>query len=393
VSVTPCRDPGTTSRMIPHQPGACRAARGLRTGGGSSIPRATHGTAGRWTRIATGLGLALLAAGCAVAPGEIVRHLDGSYLQLESGGVAARSGAGRCARIEALAPADRAIAYEIWGGECAPTDPARVAQRNAPDLWTRVRAGFALPAPDLPAVRAQMNWFVRNPDYLDRTVRRARPYLYHIVERVEARGLPSEIALLPVIESAFQPFARSPAEAVGLWQFIPATGRRFGLLQVGSYDGRKDVFASTDAALDYLASLHQQFKGDWLLALAAYNWGEGNVARSVQESARLGRPASFWNLSLPEETRTYVPRLLALARVVGKPEAYGLQLAGIPNSPYLTRVPIDRPIDLKSAAEIAGIPLDDLRHLNPASPALVAPPHLVLPIHRANAFLARFRDA
>ena len=263
------------------------------------------------------------------------------------------------------------------------------------DVWARLRAGFSLPEVDNPAVSSEVDWFARNQGFLERTTTRARPYLFHIVEQVEGRGLPSELALLPVVESAFQPFAYSPARAAGIWQFIPETGRRFGLRQTWWYDGRRDVLASTQAALDYLTSLHEQFNGDWLLAVAAYNCGEGAVARAVQENERRGLPTDFWNLSLPEETRGYVPRLLALARVARDPEAYGLRLSPIPNQPYITQVHIAGPVDLKVAADVAQIPLADLRHLNPGHSRWATDPdgphHLVLPIEKADAFSQRLQ--
>jgi membrane-bound lytic murein transglycosylase D len=270
---------------------------------------------------------------------------------------------------------------------------SRTYRGRGGDIWDRIRAGFQLQVPDNPAVQGEVDWFGRNQGFLDRTAQRAHPYLYHIVEQVEARGVPLEIALLPVVESAFQPFAYSPARAAGIWQFIPDTGRRFGLRQTWWYDGRRDVIESTQAALDYLTTLNQQFSGDWLLAVAAYNCGEGNVARAIQENERQGRPTDFWNLSLPEETRGYVPRLLALARVVSDPGAYGVRLAHIPNEPYITRVAMEGPIDLQVAAEAAGMPLADVRHLNAGHSRWATDPegphHLVLPIDKTRTFLAQ----
>ena len=268
--------------------------------------------------------------------------------------------------------------------------------KDSPDLWARIRSGFSMPSPEQPAIDAEIDRYVRNPSFLDRTAQRARPYLHYIVEQVESRGVPSEIALLPIVESAFQPFAYSPARASGIWQFIPETGRRFGLRQNWWYDGRRDILASTRAALDYLTALRDQFGGDWQLAVAAYNCGEGAVARAVQENQRAGLPTDFWNLSLPEETRSYVPRLLGLARVVASPRAYGVQLAAIPNEPYLTRVGLQGPVDLNVAASAAGIPLADLRHLNPGFSRWATDPdgphHLVLPIHKADSFSARLSE-
>jgi membrane-bound lytic murein transglycosylase D len=272
----------------------------------------------------------------------------------------------------------------------------RASQGGPKDVWSRVRGGFQLGGITHPTIATEVDWFARNQGFLDRTSERARPYLFHIIEEVEARGMPSELALLPIIESAFQPFAYSPARAAGIWQFIPETGRRFGLKQTWWYDGRRDVVASTDAALRYLETLHDQFAGDWLLAVAAYNCGEGNVGRAIQENERRGLPTDFWNLALPEETRGYVPRLLAMARIVAEPGAHGVRLPTIANEPAITRVAVGGPIDLEVAAEVAGLRLSDVRHLNPGHSRWATDPdgphHLVLPVDRAETFLARLES-
>ncbi len=233
------------------------------------------------------------------------------------------------------------------------------------DLWERIRAGFALADVDHPRIRTQFDWYARHPAYMARVAERARPYLYHIVDMMEEHGLPTEIALLPIVESAFQPFAYSHGRAAGIWQFIPATGRRYGLKQNWWYDGRRDVLASTRAAIELLDNLHREFHGDWLLALAAYNSGSGTVRRAVRNNRRRGRPTDFWHLKLPPETRAYVPKLLALKKLIASPEAYGIELPAIPNEPYLAEVHLDGQIDLARAAELADIPLDELYRLNP----------------------------
>ena len=184
------------------------------------------------------------------------------------------------------------------------------------DLFVRLRAGFKLEDVDQPAVDRELNWYANHADYLDRTWARADHYLYFIVAQLNARSMPLELALLPVVESAFEPYAYSRARASGLWQFIPGTGSNYGLKQNWWYDGRRDVVASTRAALDYLQSLHDAFDGDWLLAIAAYNCGEGNVQRAVDRNLRAGKPIDFWHLKLPTETRAYVPKLLAMAPVL-----------------------------------------------------------------------------
>src|ERR1700684_1095146 len=182
------------------------------------------------------------------------------------------------------------------------------------DLFDRMRAGFALDEVQEPAIDTQLAWFEHNPDYLERVFQRGQRYLYHVVTEVEARGMPLEFALLPVVESAYEPFAYSVSRASGLWQFIPDTGRRFGLKQKWWYDGRRDVIESTRAALDYLQALHDQFDGDWLLAIAAYNVGENTVQRELDFNRANGKPTDFWHLELPAETRAYVPKLLAMKR-------------------------------------------------------------------------------
>lgn len=234
------------------------------------------------------------------------------------------------------------------------------------DLFIRLRAGFKLEDVDQPAVDRELNWYANHPDYLDRTWARADHYLYYIVQQLNARQMPLELALLPVVESAFEPYAYSRARASGLWQFIAGTGSTYGLKQDWWYDGRRDVVASTRAALDYLQSLHDAFDGDWLLAIAAYNCGEGNVQRAVDRNLRQGRPIDFWNLKLPKETRAYVPKLLAMRRIVANPAAYGLEFTQIDDEPYFMQVATGGQIDMQVASEISGVSRDDLYELNPA---------------------------
>lgn len=247
-----------------------------------------------------------------------------------------------------------------------PTAVAGITPAQYSDLFDRMRAGFKLEDADRHAVDVQADWYANHPDYLERAFGRAELYMYHIVTELEARGMPLELALLPVVESAFEPFAYSRARAAGLWQFIPGTGTRFGLKQNWWYDGRRDVIESTRAALDYLQFLHDEFDGDWLLAVAAYNCGEMNVERAITHNRAKGKPTDFWSLKLPRETQGYVPRLLAMRRLVADPEAHGLGFSRIPNQPYFTRVSTGSQIDLKVAADIAGITHEQLSELNPA---------------------------
>ncbi|HLZ98107.1 MAG TPA: LysM peptidoglycan-binding domain-containing protein [Steroidobacteraceae bacterium] len=258
------------------------------------------------------------------------------------------------------------------------------------DLFERMRAGFAFDEVSEPAIDQQLSWFEHNPDYLERVFQRGQRYMYHIITEVERRGMPTEFALLPVVESAYEPFAYSVSRAAGLWQFIPATGVRFGLKQDWWYDGRRDVIESTRAALDYLQALHDEFNGDWLLAIAAYNVGEAGVERAIAYNASVGRPTDFWHLNLPAETRAYVPKLLAMKRLMAEPERYGLEFAPIPNEPYFAVIETESQIDLKIAAQLAGTSYDDLVALNPGynrwatDPA--GPHRMLVPIDDADAF-------
>jgi membrane-bound lytic murein transglycosylase D len=253
-----------------------------------------------------------------------------------------------------------------------------------------MRGGFQLPSENRRAIDTQLSYYANNPQYLERVFGRAELYLHHIVQEVEARGMPLEIALLPVVESAFEPYAMSGARAYGLWQFIPGTAQRFGLRQDWWYDGRRDVLASTRAALDYLQYMHDEFFNDWLLAIAGYNCGEYCVQRAVRANREAGLPVDFWSLKLPSETRAYVPKLLAMARLVRNPEAYGIEFSSIPNEPYFVKVDTGGQIDIKLAAELAGITDEEVYELNPGFHRWATPPsgphHLLLPYDSADAF-------
>ncbi len=258
------------------------------------------------------------------------------------------------------------------------------------DIWPRIRAGFSLPDSDHPNVQPSREWFANHQVYLDRTFTRAAPYMHYIIEEVEARQMPLEIALLPVVESAFQPFAYSRSHAAGIWQFIPGTATNYGLKINWWYDGRRDIHASTHAALTYLQKLHNQFNGDWLLALAAYNSGEGTVGRAIIANQNRGLGTTFWDLDLPRETRNYVPRLLAIANVVADPEKFGLTLRTIPNKPLLKQVNIGAQLDLAIAADMAELELQELYTFNPGfnrwATAPNGPHTLLLPLEKADAF-------
>lgn len=275
-------------------------------------------------------------------------------------------------------------------GVTRPPEAAEPEPAGPADLWDRIRAGYAFPDQVSARIDAELRWYARHPEYLARTLERGRPYLRLIVDAVEERGMPLEIAFLPIVESAFQPFAYSHGRAAGLWQFIPGTATRYGLKQTWWYDGRRDVVASTRAALDYLQYLHGFFDGDWMLALAAYNSGEGTVRRAVQRNQARGHEHDFWSLGLPRETRAYVPKLVALARIFAEPAEYGLTLPEMPDETLVTRVATGSQIDLAKAADLAGIGLDDIYRLNPAFNRWATDPdgphELLLPVDAAERF-------
>lgn len=264
----------------------------------------------------------------------------------------------------------------------------QVAGQQHQDIWERMREGFAL-QDEIgvnPRIERQRLWFVSNPAHIDKVSERGALYLHYIVERLEERGMPLELALLPVIESAYNPLAYSRSHAVGLWQFVPATGRDYNLHQTQWYDGRRDITASTQAAIEYLSRLNEMFNGDWLLALASYNAGEGTVSRAIERNRRLGLPTDYWNLPLPRETQDYVPKLLALSQVIRTPEAYGISLSPIANEPYFDRVEIGGSMELSRLAEMAGIDQGELIQLNPAYKrgiTLDGPQYLLVPTENA----------
>ncbi len=233
------------------------------------------------------------------------------------------------------------------------------------DLWVRIKDGYAMPDVNSPHTSAHEEWYASRPDYIQRMMDRSQRYLYHIVEEVQKRGIPTEIALLPMIESAFNPQAYSRSKAAGIWQFVPATGEYFGLQQNWWVDNRRDVTAATNAALDYLQKLHGMF-GSWDLALAAYNAGEGTVQRAIDKNRRLGLATNYQSLSLPPETRHYVPKLQAIKNIVSEPAKYGLSIASMPNRPYFARVTTPKQIDAELVAQLAEISREEFDALNPS---------------------------
>lgn len=257
-----------------------------------------------------------------------------------------------------------------------------------PDLWQRIRIGFRLDALDSPLVADQEAWYTSRPEYIKRFVDRGSLYLHYIVEQVEKRGMPTEIALLPVIESAFNPKAYSRSKASGIWQFIPSTGKNYGLAQDWWKDNRRDIVAATDAALNYLQKLHDEFNS-WELALAAYNCGEGCVARAIAWNQKRGLPTDYSSLTkLPPETRKYVPKLFAVKNIVLAPASYGIELESVPDTPYFTEVKAPPKIDVKVAAKLADMSEDDFVALNPAHNKAVASStgSFIVPVDRAESF-------
>ncbi|HLV77119.1 MAG TPA: LysM peptidoglycan-binding domain-containing protein [Marinobacter sp.] len=262
------------------------------------------------------------------------------------------------------------------------------------DLWARMRAGFAMDhSVDNDRVQAQLDWYARHPRYINRVVERGARYLHYIIEQAETRGLPTELALLPVVESAFDPFAYSHGRAAGLWQFIPSTGKYYGLTQSWWHDDRRDVLEATDAALTYLDRLAKRFDGDYTLALAAYNAGGGTVSSAMRRNRNAGKPTDFWSLRLPSETSQYVPKLIALAKIFDDPEAYGIELPPLKNEPYFEVVETGSQLDLAQAADLSGVDIDEIYLLNPSYNRWATNPdgphRLLVPVQNA----AQFRQA
>jgi membrane-bound lytic murein transglycosylase D len=317
--------------------------------------------------LAIGAAAALVAAGCAQVP------------QVEPDALP---------KAEAATPA--APSSQVTVPVPAPAQ-ARAPEPPPPptDVWERVRGGFRLSNLDGPLVQQWEQYYSTRPDYVARMAERGSHFLYHVMEEIDRRKMPAEIALLPMIESAYNPQAYSRAHASGMWQFIPSTGKIYGLRQNFWYDGRRDVLAATGAALDYLEKLYKQF-GDWNLALAAYNWGEGAVSRAIAKNQAKGLPADYESLTMPAETRNYLPKLQAVKNIVAKPGEFGIRLAEVPNRPYFATVTTRNHIDVKLAASLAEMPLEEFRFLNPAhnKPVIKSDGSetLVLPADRVEVF-------
>jgi len=258
------------------------------------------------------------------------------------------------------------------------------------EIWGRVRQRFHLSAASTPLFKRHLSQFSKSQSYINKLVQNASPYFFYILEEVEKRGMPSEIALLPMIESEFNPHNKSPKGAVGLWQIMPALGRLHHLKQNAWYDGRKDVYESTKVALDHLAYLHKRFNGNWFLALAAYNSGETKVLRAIKQNKSNKKSTDFWSLALPTETKHFVPKLLALAAIIQSPKSHGISLPSIPNKPIFARVSTGKALDIAHAAKLAEVSETQLRKLNPGfhkkSMHPSGPFHLLVPVHQADKF-------
>lgn len=280
------------------------------------------------------------------------------------------------------------------------TDSADVPEQAnlpEPDLWARLRDGFVMDHDvDQQRVQSQLNWYKSHPRYIDRVAERGSRYLYYILNEAEKRGLPTELVLLPVVESAFDPFAYSHGRAAGLWQFIPSTGKYFGLTQSWWHDQRRDVVAATDAAFNYLERLANRFGGDYMLALAAYNSGGGTVNSAMRKNRNSNLPTDFWSLDLPRETRAYGPKLIALARIFADPAKYNIELPPLKDVPYFEIVDTGSQIDLAQAAKLAQVDIDEIYLLNPSfnrwATSPEGPHRLLVPIENADRFRAALAD-
>jgi membrane-bound lytic murein transglycosylase D len=336
---------------------------------------------GRLLALLLALAVLLLASGCASN-----KKTQYAYDDAESGGAVSAREYGY------VRPAD-----DVWVlGDASRSSRSSRRAEDSGDLWGRVRGGMRLDLAANPRIDAKVNAFRRDPQYLVKLSERAQPYLRVIIDEIDRRGLPAEIALLPYVESRYNPAATSHKAAAGMWQFIPSTGRIMGLRQDGWSDDRRNVLASTRAALDYLEQLHRQLGGDWELAMAAYNCGPGRIESAQAANRKRGKPTDFWSLDLPAETEHYVPQILAAARLVSEPAAYGLHLPKVPNGPQLEVVRSERPIALAQLAQTTGVPLSDLRRLNAGlkrgQTAPGEPAHLVVPAGAGHRVAARLKS-
>ena len=351
---------------------APKAPTALSSTASRALPRMRRGL---WPLL---LGAAVL-AGCANKPGQL--GMPGDPV-LTTGTPSVKANPALVPSQVFGGPLQNITPGQIGSHSISPTEPPK-------ELWDRIRRGFAMPNLQDPLVTDREQWYSSRPDYIQRMTERSSKYLFHIVEELERRQMPTELALLPFIESAFNPQAVSSAKAAGMWQFMPATGKYFDLKQNAFRDDRRDVLASTRAALDYLQKLHGMF-GDWHLALAAYNWGEGSVGRAIARNQKQGLGTGYLDLNMPAETRLYVPKLQAVKNIVADPQAFRTELPLIENHPYFQQVQITRDIDVALAAKLADVKIEDFKALNPSAhrPVIIASgtPQILLPWDNATVF-------
>ena len=353
-----------------------------------------HHTTGLSLKIKLGLCLALFLTGCA----NVQKQAETSPVDVIPTTEATTSAATTTTTATATAtPPTAPSPPQVLAPFQAPIVKAKIDDVAEPpaDIWVRIRQGFAMPDLENDLVKDREAWYAARPDYMVRMTERSRKYLFHIVEELERRNMPTELALLPFIESAFNPEAVSSAKAAGMWQFMPATGKYFDLKQNIFRDERRDVVESTRAALDYLQKLHGMF-GDWHLALAAYNWGEGSVGRALAKNKAAGLGLSYSELSMPNETRYYVPKLQAVKNIIAQPQNFNVRLPLIQNHPYFKSVSITRDIDVKLAANFSGVSMEDFKALNPSMsrPVILAAgtPEILLPWDNAARFQRRLEE-
>ena len=362
----------------------------------------------RMITVSAALSMAVLLSACntAVLRGDAPTTTDRAAADAATPASTDRASADAAALVataEPAAPPEQAArpsAVEDQGAETQAGQSQPESEQDATpeaDIWRKLSRQLFLPRHlSHRSVNSRLAWYAKKQAYLDRVAERATPYLFHIVGEIEKRDMPMELALLPIVESAFQPFAYSPSHASGIWQFIPSTGRIYGLKQNWWYDGRRDIVAATTAALNYLEKLHRQFDGDWLLALAAYNTGERNVARAIRRNKKKGKKTDFFSLRLPRETRGYVPSLLAVAELVANPEQHGVSWTPIKNEPYFAEVDSEGQIDLAVAAELANLNMDEIYKLNPAYNRWATDPkgphRLLVPVAMETAFLEKLAE-
>ena len=273
-------------------------------------------------------------------------------------------------------------------------ETSTLQNENFKSVWNRMRSGFCFRNINSSRISQELKWMRKNKEFVYRSIDRSKPYLFHILSYLEKRNLPHELALLPMVESGFQPYAYSASRAAGIWQFIPPTAREYGLKMNWLYDGRRDVLESTRAATYFLSDMHRHFKGNWLLAIASYNTGAGNVGKAINRANNLFTKPSYWDLNLPRETELYVPRLLALSKIIANPERYGFSLPDIKNKKYTSTVNFRDPIDFKTLSIITGVSQDELTNLNPGYSTWILDPSqqnkLLLPVKAAKVFKKRY---